>query len=453
MTSDSVRVAPVLDQVLRDLRGLIEIPSVSSMPEHDEDVLTCAAEVERLLREIGCPEVRQLEAGGKPAVYGHFPAPEGAPTVLLYAHYDVQPTGALDAWTTPPFEPTERNGRLYARGAADDKGGLAVHLAALRAFNGQPPVGVKVLVEGEEEIGSPTMLAMIEKYPDEFTADAHVITDAMNWQTGQPSLTTSLRGNVDAVVRVSTSGSGLHSGGFGGAVPDALTALCRLLATLHDDAGNVAIEGLVQREAPDLEYGEQRLRDEADLLEGVQLLGEGSVVQRLWMKPTASVLAIDTTRIADASNTLIPQASAKVSVRLAPGQDVAAATNALHTHLRENAPWGAHVEIEAGRASAASEISMDSTHAQAAVDALTEAFGVAPVEVGIGGSIPIVAAFAERFPESTVLVTAVVDPHSRMHSNDESMDLGDFAKACQAEALFLQRLGRDAGAAREAASS
>lgn len=443
MTNLAWSIERALPSVIADLHELIAIPSVSSMPEHDADVIACAEAVSQICTGMDAAEVRLLEAGGKPAVYAHFPGPEDQPTVLLYAHYDVQPTGDPAEWDSPPFEAEERDGRLYGRGAADDKGGLAVHLAVLRAFNGRPPVGVKLLVEGEEEVGSPTMLDLIAKYPDELAADVHIITDSINWQTGQPSLTTTLRGNVDAVVRVRTSSSGLHSGGFGGVAPDALTALCRLLATLHDERGNVAIAGLEHggSEGSDVDYSEARFRDEADLLDGVELIGDGSIADRLWRGPSVSVLAIDTTRIADASNTLIPAASAKVSVRIAPGQDVDAAAQALHDHLVGNAPWGAHVEVEPGRNSAASTISLESEYAQVARAALTEAFGVEPVEVGVGGSIPIVAAFAEQFPESTVLVTAVVDPYSRMHSNNESMDLGDFAKAAQAEATFLYNLG------------
>lgn len=442
MTNLAWSIERALPSVIAELHELISIPSVSSMPEHDDDVIACAEAIVGICEGLDAAEVRLLEAGGKPAVYAHFPGPEDQPTVLLYAHYDVQPTGDLAEWDSPPFEADERDGRLYARGAADDKGGLAVHLAVLRAFNGQPPVGVKLLVEGEEEIGSPTMLDMIDKYPDELSADVHIITDSINWQTGSPSLTTTLRGNVDAVVRVRTSESGLHSGGFGGVAPDALTALCRLLATLHDDRGNVAIEGLVSGGGSPVDYTEERFRDESDLLDGVELIGEGSIADRLWLKPSASVLAIDTTRIADASNTLIPTASAKISLRIAPGQDVDAAAQALHDHLVSHAPWGAHVEVEPGRNSAASAISLDTEYAQVARAALKEAFGVEPVEVGVGGSIPIVAAFAEKFPASTVLVTAVVDPYSRMHSNNESMDLGDFAKAAQAEATLLYNLAR-----------
>ena len=435
-------VERVLPETIADLLELISIPSISSLEEHHGDVLAAADHVSTLLNRIGCPEVRMLEAGGQPAVYGHFPAPAGKPTVLLYAHYDVQPTGDPALWTSPAFVPEEREGRVYARGSADDKGGIAVHLAALRAFNGSPPVGVKLFIEGEEEIGSPSMPALLDKYDEELTADVYVIADSINWAVGEPSLTTTLRGVVDATVHVSTLKTGLHSGQFGGVVPDALTSLCRLLATLHDERGNVAIEGLVTTAAPELEYPLDRLKDETGILEGVEFIGDGSVVERMWTKPAVSVLAIDTTRIADASNTLIPSASAKVSVRLAPGQEPAAAEDALRQHLEAHAPWGASVRVEPGQRGGPSALELMGQHAQIARDALEEAFGVAPVEMGCGGSIPIVAEFAQRHPEATVLVTAVTDPESRMHGIDESVNMGDLVKASLAEAIFLENLGR-----------
>ena len=423
MTNLAWNVERVLPSAIADLHRLISIPSISSMPEHDADVAACADVVSGLFRDLGASEVKLLDGGGKPAVWANFPGPEGSPTVLLYAHYDVQPTGDADAWTSPAFEPTERDGRLYARGSADDKGGVALHVAALRVFNGKPPVGVKVFIEGEEEVGSPSMPTLLDRYRDELAADVYVVADSVNWEVGKPSLTTSLRGVAACEVTVSTLAEGLHSGQFGGVVPDALTALCRLLATLHDEAGNVAIEGLVSGTAPDLDYPEDRLQEETGLLEGVSQTGDGSVVERMWFKPSASVLAIDATPVAKASNTLVPSARAKVSVRLAPGQDPAAAARALEEHLRSNAPWGARVEIDSEQ-----------------VRAFREAFGVDAVEIGCGGSIPIVAEFADRNPGALVLVTAVTDPNSRMHGIDESLDLGDFAKAALAETLLLNNL-------------
>ena len=440
MTNLAWNVERVLPSAIADLHRLISIPSISSMPEHDADVAACADAVSGLFRDLGASEVKLLDGGGKPAVWANFPGPEGTPTVLLYAHYDVQPTGDTDAWTSPAFEPTERDGRLYARGSADDKGGVALHVAALRVFDGKPPVGVKVFIEGEEEVGSPSMPTLLDRYRDELAADVYVVADSVNWEVGKPSLTTSLRGVADCQVTVSTLAEGLHSGQFGGVVPDALTALCRLLATLHDDAGNVAIEGLVTGTAPDLDYPEDRLLEETGLLEGVSQIGDGSVVERMWFKPAASVLAIDATPVAKASNTLIPSARAKVSVRLVPGQDPAAAAKALEEHLRRNAPWGAHVDVVAGQCGAPGRITLEGERAEAAKTAFREAFGVDAVEIGCGGSIPIVAEFADRHPEALVLVTAVTDPNSRMHGIDESLDLGDFAKAALAETLLLNNL-------------
>ena len=440
MTNLAWNVERVLPSAIADLHRLISIPSISSMPEHDADVAACADAVSGLFRDLGASEVKLLDGGGKPAVWANFPGPEGSPTVLLYAHYDVQPTGDADAWTSPAFEPTERDGRLYARGSADDKGGVALHLAALRVFNGKPPVGVKVFIEGEEEVGSPSMPTLLDRYRDELAADVYVVADSVNWEVGKPSLTTSLRGVADCQVTVSTLAEGLHSGQFGGVVPDALTALCRLLATLHDEAGNVAIEGLVTGTAPDLDYPEDRLLEETGLLEGVSQIGDGSVVERMWFKPAASVLAIDATPVAKASNTLIPSARAKVSVRLVPGQDPAAAAKALEDHLRRNAPWGAHVDVVAGQCGAPGRITLEGERAEAAKTAFREAFGVDAVEIGCGGSIPIVAEFADRNPGALVLVTAVTDPNSRMHGIDESLDLGDFAKAALAETLLLNNL-------------
>ena len=440
MTNLAWNVERVLPSAIADLHKLISIPSISSMPEHDADVAACAEAVAGLFQDLGASEVKFLEGGGKPAVWANFPGPEGTPTVLLYAHYDVQPTGDIEAWTSPAFEPTERDGRLYARGSADDKGGVALHLAALRVFNGAPPVGVKVFIEGEEEVGSPTMPTLLDRYRDELAADVYIVADSVNWEVGKPSLTTSLRGVADCQVTVSTLAEGLHSGQFGGVVPDALTALCRLLATLHDETGNVAIEGLVTGTAPDLDYPEDRLLEETGLLEGVSQIGDGSVVERMWFKPAASVLAIDATPVAKASNTLIPSARAKVSVRLVPGQDPAAAAKALEDHLRRNAPWGAHIDVVAGQCGAPGRITLEGERAEAAKTAFREAFGVDAVEIGCGGSIPIVAEFADRNPGALVLVTAVTDPNSRMHGIDESLDLGDFAKAALAETLLLNNL-------------
>ncbi|MCW2900959.1 MAG: argE [Streptosporangiaceae bacterium] len=379
--------------------------------------------------------------GGRPAVVAHYPAPPGQPTVLLYAHHDVQPTGDPAEWTSAPFEPAERDGRLFGRGSSDDKAGIAAHLAVLRAFDGRPPVGVTVFVEGEEEIGSPTLGAFLERHRDKLAADVIVLADGANLKVGTPSLTTTLRGMVDCVVEVRALEHGVHSGIYGGAAPDALTAMCRLLATLHDDKGDVAIDGLVTAPVPQVDYEEHRFRAEAGMLDGVEMIGTGSVAERLWAKPSASVLALDTTRVADASNTLIPVARAKVGLRLAPGDDPARASDALVAHLHRNAPWG--VRLEVSRPEAAWPVAIDAQGPafDAVRRAFREAYGSEPVDIGIGGSIPFIAEFADAFPDAAILVTSAGgDPDSRAHGPDESLHLGDFESACLAEALLLADL-------------
>ena len=434
-------VSAVIPQVLADLAALVAIPSVSALPANAADVQRSARWISDQLEALGCPDVRIVAEGGQPAVIARFPAPAGAPTVCLYAHHDVQPTGERAKWTTrDPFQVREQNGRLFARGVGDDKGGVMVHLAALRAFGGRPPVGVTLFIEGEEEIGSPSLADIIARHRDVLSADVYVIADSGNWGVGQPAFTDTLRGLVDCVVEVSTLDHALHSGQFGGAIPDALTTLCRLLATLHDAEGNVAIEGLGAMPDPALEYPEDRLRAETGLLNGVRLLGQGPIAGRLWTKPTATVLGIDATSVADASNTLAPSARAKVSVRIAPDADPAAALVAVAQHLREHAPWGAHVTVTDGSTGSGTTIPFQGPVADAARAAFVEAWGVEPVFMGQGGSIPMVSDFQQAFPAATVLVTAVCDPDSRPHGIDESLDLGDFTKACLAEALLLAKL-------------
>lgn len=433
------RIDALLPGVLDDLARLVAIPSISADPAHAADVRASAGAVADLLAGAGCPDVRVVEAGGRPAVIGRYPAPPGAPTICLYAHHDVQPTGDPDSWTSAPFTATRRGDRLYGRGAVDDKAGIAVHLAALRAFDGRPPVGVIVFVEGEEEVGSPTLAPMLEQHRDDLAADVYVIADSGNWDVGVPAFTTTLRGLADCEVTVRTLDHALHSGQFGGVAPDALTALCRLVATLHDERGNVAIEGLTSRPGPDLEYPADRLAAESGILPGVDQLGDGPATERLWTRPAVSVIGIDATPVDRASNTLAPSARAKLSLRLAPGQDPQAAMDALVTHLESHAPWNARVEVARGELGAPGEAPLEGPYAEAAIDAFTAAWGREPVTVGQGGSIPMVAAFQERWPAATVLVTAISDPDSRMHGLDESVHLGDFRRACVAEALFLAR--------------
>ena len=437
-------VEALLPGVLADLTDLVAIRSVSSLPERQADVDASAAAVADLLRGAGCPDVRIVVEGGQPAVIGRYRAPEGAPTICLYAHHDVQPTGDLALWTSDPFSVSERSGRLYARGVVDDKAGIGVHLAALRAFDGRPPVGVTVFVEGEEEIGSPSLATILAQHRDLLDADAYVICDSGNWQVGTPAFTTTLRGLADVVVEVSTLDHALHSGQYGGVAPDALTALVQLLATLHHTDGTPAVEGLDAAPSFDLDYPADRLRTETGLLEGVQFIGSGTLADRMWAQPAITVLAIDAPSVAAASNTLTPSARAKVSVRVAPGQDGSAALAAVKAHLLAHAPWGARVAFGAETSGDGTSVPLTGPIAAAAREAYGAAWGTEPVEMGQGGSIPMVADFQRSFPDAEILVTGVCDPDSRMHGIDESLDVGDFRAACLAEALLLERLGQAA---------
>ena len=445
LTSDQIdavkaRVTALMPAVRADLEALVRIPSVSLDAFDQQHVEDSANAVAALLRAEGL-DVEIIREGGRPAVVGHRDGPPGSPTVTLYAHHDVQPPGPDDLWDSPPFEPTERDGRLYGRGAADDKAGVMAHIAALRAFPDGPPVGVTVFVEGEEEIGSDSLLTILERHSERLRADAIVLADSGNWDIGEPALTVTLRGLVRVVVTVTTLDHGIHSGQFGGAVPDAITTLIRLISTLHDEDGNVTVAGLRTGEASDLDYSEERLRLESGLLDGVDTIGTGSILTRLWNKPSLTTIGMNVPTVEHSSNTLVASASAKLSMRIAPDEDTQEAFELLKAHLDENVPWGARMEIrldDEGPGFDAHPVGpiYDQTRA-----AFTDAWGVEPVDIGAGGSIPFVARFAEEFPHAAILVTGVEDPDGRAHGANESLHLGEFERVCQAEALLLARLG------------
>ena len=438
MTLDQA-VQQVLPSVRADLERLVRIPSVSADPDAAPHLRDSAAEVANLLLAAGLPEVDVVcVRHGQPAVIARRPAPPGAPTVLLYAHHDVQPTGDPASWDTEPFQPTETGGRLFGRGAADDKAGIAVHLAALRTHGGDLPVGVTVLVEGEEEIGSPTLLPFLDTFSDRLAADVVVFADAVNWTADVPSLTTSLRGGATVTVELRTLDHAVHSGLFGGPVPDALTALCRLLATLHDERGDVAVAGLTRGTAAPADLTEARLRADAGVLDGVRLTGTGGLTDRLWAAPSITVIGLDAPATNAASNTLLPAARAKVSLRVAPGDDADRACGALAAHLRAHAPWGAHVTVTSGGTAAPYTVRTGGRAYAAARRALAEAWGAPALDIGVGGSIPFVTAYAERFPDAEILITGVEDPDARAHGANESLHLATFERACLAEALLLR---------------
>lgn len=436
--------------VRADLELLVAIPSVSAAGVDTPALWASAEAVAELLRGAGCQLVDVVTGGGsRPAVIGHRPGPAGAPTVLLYAHHDVQPTGDHELWSTDPFSPQERGGRLYGRGAADDKAGIAVYLCALRAFDliSEPiPVSVSVFIEGEEEIGSPALAAFLTEHGHRLRADVVVLADAVNWAIGVPALTTTLRGIVDCTVSLRTLDHPVHSGMFGGPAPDALTAMCRLLATLHDEQGEVAIGGLLPagltwQEADPLDMDEARFRVESGLLDGTHLLGSGSVTSRLWTKPAVTVLAIDGPRVGEAANVLQAAVRATVSMRVPAGIDGQHAMAALTAHLQSHAPWGAEVSVEAGDTGEATKIATDGPAFAAARRAFAAAWGTKPAIVGVGGSIPFIGILQRALPQAEFLVTGVEDPDSRAHGADESLHLGEFARACLAHTLLLAELG------------
>ena len=434
------RVADLMPQVRADLEDLVRIPSVSASSFDQSQVARSADAVAELLRREGL-EVEVVVEGGRPAVIGHLAGPVGAPTVTLYAHHDVQPPGDETDWDSSPFEPEERDGRLYGRGAADDKAGVMAHVAALRAHAGNLPVGVTVFVEGEEESGSPSLGTILEKHGDRLAADAIVIADSGNWDIGTPALTTTLRGGIRVVVNVQTLDHSVHSGMFGGAAPDAVTALVRLLSSLHDADGNVAVTGLDAGEAADIDYDEKRFRAESGLLDGVSLIGSGSILSRLWNKPSITTIGIDATSIDKASNTLSAKAAAKISVRLAPTQDPLVAFDRVREHLEAHAPWGARLTVELEEHGSGFAADADGPVYDQARASFADAWGAQPVDMGVGGSIPFISDFSARFPNASIIVTGVEDPDTRAHGANESLHLAEFEKVCVAEAVFLARLG------------
>ncbi len=441
------RVAEVLPGIRADLEDLVRIESVSADPARAGEVRRSAEAVRALLDAEGCTtEIVDID-GGAPAVIAHKAGPEGAPTVLLYAHHDVQPENDHAEWDSPPFEPTAREDgrgdqRLYARGAADDKAGIAAHLAALRVFGDELPVSVTLFIEGEEEVGSETLPALLEAHQERLAADVIVIADSGNWDIGEPALTTSLRGLVRADVEVRTLTHAVHSGMWGGLVPDALMALSRLIASLHDDAGDVAVAGLHCGPAAEVVYPEERLRAESGATADVEWIGTGSVVERLWTKPSLSITGLDAPKVDGASNTLVAAARAKISMRIAPGDTTANAVECLRRHVEAQAPWGAEVSFTVVDTGEATAIDATGPAYDAARAAFTEAWdGTAPVDMGVGGSIPFIAEFLEAFPQASVLVTGVEDPDTRAHGANEGLHLAEFERVVLAEALLLQKLG------------
>jgi len=435
------RARALMPEVIADLSDLIRYPSVAFPGCPKEPVHAAADAVLALLKKYGCPGARLMEIpGGYPVVYCEVPAPPGAPTVVLYAHYDVQPARKEDGWETDPFAPVIKDGRLYGRGSADDKCGIVAIAAALRLFCGRPPVGVKVVIEGEEETES-HLDAYVAAHPAFFACDAFVILDNGNLSAGEPALTTMLRGVVSCTVEVATLDHPVHSGMFGGAAPDALSALVRILASLCDADGRVAVAGLASAAPPDADYPAGTFRKGAGILDGVALAGTGPLGARLWSEPAVSVIGIDAPSVAGAANILVPRAKAKVSLRIAPDADPGRELFLLMAHLRAAAPWGARVTVEETGRSAGFVCPAGHPATLAAKEALAAAYGRPVREKGSGGSIPLLSLLHAAVPAAGfVLIGAEDTACSSIHGTNESVDLADLERTIAALALFFVRL-------------
>lgn len=445
-------IQALFPQSLGVLGDLVRIPGIAWEAFDSNNLVLSANKVAQLLSDLEIFDFVQIRKApvategaesklGSPAVVARRAAKNGKPHILLYAHHDVQPPGDEAVWNTPPFQPTVIDGRMYGRGAADDKAGIVAHLAALQTLKklagADFDLGLSVFIEGEEEAGSPSFRNFLEQNQEDLKADVIIVADSGNWNTQVPAITTTLRGLVSQVIEVQTLDHAVHSGMFGGVVPDAMLATIRLLASLHDEAGNVAVKGLVSTQAAALDYTDEDLRRDSGLLEGVSQIGDGSILDRNWTKPAITVIGIDGQSVALSSNTLLPSVKAKISMRIAPGQEPEQALELLRQHLEQNVPFGArltYLDTELGKPYQVD----DSGWAKGVMQqALSSAYGHQAVDIGIGGSIPFIADLVELFPQSQILVTGVEDPDSRAHSPNESVHLKTLQNGMLAEALLL----------------
>lgn len=445
-----------IDDARIALEDLVRIASISADPDRHVDVQHSADATASYLEACGLEHVRQAAVDGSPpAVIGQWMHADGAPTVLLYAHHDVQPPGFEEHWTSDPFEPVERHGRLYGRGSADDKAGAVAHGAMVKAWldaNSALPCNVKVLVEGEEEIGSPHLAAFLAKYADDLASDVMVLADAGNWSVGTPGLTYSLRGLASGDVSVRSLDGPVHSGMAGGPVPDPVQALAKALGTLTDEHGDIAIDGFFDDVRPTsaeesarmaaLPVDLERLRHAWGVRDSVELTGDPavSVYERIWHRPALTVLGFDSHPIAGSSNQIVAQAAARLSIRLAPGQDPKRCMGLLRQHLEAHVPWGLEVTFEPDDSVPAWSCEPTGWAFEAAERALTAGFGEAPILMGVGGTIPFVGPFVEVFGGIPALLLGPADPHSHIHGEDESLHLGDWRHLIASEAHLLAEI-------------
>ncbi|MGW1885955.1 M20/M25/M40 family metallo-hydrolase [Streptomyces sp. NPDC001970] len=437
-------VATLMPRAKTELTELVAFHSVADPAVAPKSECEAAAKwVAGALGAEGFQDVALLDTpDGSQSVYGLLPGPEGAPTVLLYAHYDVQPMLDESAWVSPPFELTERDGRWYGRGAADCKGGFIMHLLALRALkaNGGIPVSVKVIVEGSEEQGTGGLERYAEAHPELLRADAIVIGDTGNFRVGLPTVTATLRGMTMVRVQVDTLGGNLHSGQFGGAAPDALAALIRVLDSLRAEDGSTVVDGLAADAAWDgLQYPEDDFRKDAKVLDGVGLIGHGTVADRIWARPAVTVIGIDCPPVAGATPSIPASARAQISLRVPPGQDAAEATKLLFAHIEKHTPWNARVSLEQVGQGQPFRADVNSPAYTSMAEAMRIAYpGEEMQSSGMGGSIPLCNTLAALYPQAEILLIGLSEPEAQIHAVNESVSPQELERLSVAEALFLQ---------------
>ncbi|MFD5627489.1 dipeptidase [Streptomyces sp. NPDC127072] len=443
MTSElAARIAELMPRAKADLTELVAIPSVADPRQYPPEECHRAAQwVADAFTAAGLRDVRLAETpDGSHAVLGHRPPPPGAPTVLLYCHYDVQPPLDDAAWKTPPFTLTERDGRWYGRGTADCKGNIVMHLTALRALGDDIPVGIKFVAEGSEEQGTGGLEQYVAQHPDTFLADALLVCDTGNAAVGVGTATTTLRGLANVVVTVDTLAGEVHSGMFGGPAPDALAALIQLLATLRDpETGAPVIKGLAcEGTWEGVGYDEGQFRTDAGVLDGVRLTGTGTVADRLWARPAVTVLGIDCPPVVGSAAAVPATARARVSLRVPPGTDADAAREALTRHLTEAAPRGARVTVETEGTGSPFRAATDGPAYAALAEAMHRVYGKPLAFLGQGGSIPLCNVLAGTYPHAEIILMGVEEPRCLIHAPNESVDPTEIEHMAHVEALFLR---------------
>eukprot|EP00026_Physarum_polycephalum_P007440 Phypoly_transcript_07500.p1 GENE.Phypoly_transcript_07500~~Phypoly_transcript_07500.p1 ORF type:complete len:540 (+),score=107.88 Phypoly_transcript_07500:208-1620(+) len=436
------------------LTELSKIRSVSDWPDHHKEVIKCAHAVKEQVEKSGLHNARLLPLKNKPdvapGVFGEWLNAPGQPTVLLYAHYDVQPPGRDDLWKTPAWEPQIVNkpeiggDRLFGRGTADDKAGVIAHLSAVEAILHTAkslPINVKVLFEGEEEVGSTHLEEILEEHLQTLKSDILILADTGNYDIGVPSITYSLRGIVGLDVELRTVKASVHSGMWGGPVIDPLASLCKLIGTLHDDRGEIAVEGIFDGVRPPttkekenitrLNYTEEKLRKESGLLDGVKVAGDPnvSILEKIWLRPSITVIGLDACELDKAANKVLSYATARLSVRIVADQDPNHVLKVIKAHLTKHTPYGAHISFSKDETLKPWRCEPEGEVFNAAERALKHGYSEASVLVGCGGAIGFVEPFAKAFGGAPAILVGVEDPYTSAHGENESLCLSDWKKS------------------------